>query len=68
MITNLSGGSFKSQFKKADKSGADYALIIGEDELLSQTVSLKNLRQSEEQLSIAEKDLVMYLQQKAGRV
>ena len=68
VITNLSGGSFKSQFKKADKSGADYALIIGEDELLSQTVSLKNLRQSEEQLSIAEKDLVMYLQQKAGRV
>lgn len=62
VITNVSGGSFKSQFKKADKSGADFALIIGEDELINQTIGLKNLRKPEEQLSLAEKDLLTYLQ------
>lgn len=41
---NLDGGSIKSQMKKADKSGAGVALIIGEDELQSGTVSLKPLR------------------------
>ncbi len=63
VITNVSGGSFKSQFKKADKSGAAFALIIGEDELINQTISLKNLRQAEEQVSIVDEDLLTYLQQ-----
>ena len=63
VITNVAGGSFKSQFKKADKSGADFALIIGEDELLNNKIGLKNLRKSEEQLSIAEADLLTYLHQ-----
>lgn len=48
---NTSGGSFKSQFKKADKSGARVALIIGEDEMSRGLVSVKNLRTStQEQL------------------
>ena len=63
VITNVAGGSFKSQFKKADKSGAEFALIIGEDELLNNKIGLKNLRKSEEQLSIAEADLLTYLHQ-----
>ena len=37
-------GSIKTQFKKADASGARYALIFGEDELLRQCVSVKSLR------------------------
>ena len=37
------GGSFKSQMKKADASGARYAVIIGEDELASNAFTVKNL-------------------------
>jgi histidyl-tRNA synthetase len=37
-------GSFKSQFKKADASGATYALIFGADELARGEVTLKALR------------------------
>lgn len=39
------GGSFKSQFKKADKSGAVYALIVGDDEAQRGVVNIKPLRQ-----------------------
>ncbi len=50
---NAGAGSFKSQFKKADKSGALYALILGEDELQSNTVAIKPLRTDAEQQSVA---------------
>lgn len=46
---SLSASSFKSQFKKADKSGARYAIILGEEELNTERVSLKPLRQGESQ-------------------
>jgi histidyl-tRNA synthetase len=42
------GGSFKSQMKKADASGARYALIIGEDELAKNAVTVKPLRGGEQ--------------------
>jgi histidyl-tRNA synthetase len=48
VIQHAGGGSFKSQMKKADKSGARVALIWGEDEVANQTVSLKVLRASAE--------------------
>ena len=38
LLVNAGGGSFKSQFKKADKSGARYALILGDDELAGRGV------------------------------
>lgn len=38
------GGNFKSQFKKADKSGAEFAVILGEDEVAEGKVGLKSLR------------------------
>jgi histidyl-tRNA synthetase len=41
---NLGGGSFKSQFKRADKSGAQYALVLGDDELARGVAALKDLR------------------------
>src|ERR1700688_4614332 len=41
---NLGGGSFKTQFKRADKSGAKFAVILGDDELARGVVSLKDLR------------------------
>ncbi|NBT54162.1 MAG: histidine--tRNA ligase, partial [Betaproteobacteria bacterium] len=37
-------GSMKSQFKRADASGARYALIFGDDELAQQRVMIKSLR------------------------
>jgi histidyl-tRNA synthetase len=47
------GGSFKSQMKKADASGARYAVIIGEDEVASKRVTLKPLRGAGEQKTLA---------------
>jgi histidyl-tRNA synthetase len=58
---NTALGSFKSQFKKADKSGARLALILGIDETQEQTVSIKDLRQSEGQLTIPQRELNQYL-------
>jgi histidyl-tRNA synthetase len=46
---NCGAGSIKSQFKKADKSGAAYALILGEDELDRGVISLKPLTGAGEQ-------------------
>ena len=50
---NLGGGSFKSQLKRADKSNAEYALILGEQEIAQKCVGLKPLRSTEDQSSIA---------------
>jgi len=41
---NLGGGSFKTQFKRADKSGARFAIVLGDDEVDRGVVSLKDLR------------------------
>jgi histidyl-tRNA synthetase len=41
---NLGGGNFKAQFKRADKSGARYAIIVGDDEAARGVVALKDLR------------------------
>jgi len=53
LLLNSGGGSFKSQFKKADKSGARYALILGDDELAARVVGCKPLRDDSEQKSVA---------------
>lgn len=46
---NCDGGSYKSQFKRADKSGAKLALILGDDEISSGKISVKYLRQDKPQ-------------------
>jgi histidyl-tRNA synthetase len=61
---NLGGGSFKSQVKRADKSAATYALILGEQELSDGRIGLKPLRSDDEQESIALDQLVSVLQAK----
>ncbi len=48
VVVNAGGGSFKSQMKRADASGAAYALIIGEDEVAQGTVAVKPLRGGEQ--------------------
>ncbi len=58
---NCGGGSFKSQFKKADKSGASYAIVLGEQEIADKIVALKPLRDNSEQQTVAWDDLIVHL-------
>jgi histidyl-tRNA synthetase len=59
---NIGGGSFKSQFKKADKSGAAYAIVLGDQEVEQKIAAVKPLRDGAEQETIAWDDLVDYMQ------
>ena len=52
IVVNAGGGSFKSQMKKADASGARYALLIGADEAAADAVSIKPLRESGQQKTV----------------
>ncbi|MFY0989675.1 histidine--tRNA ligase [Halomonas sp. C05BenzN] len=51
------GGSFKSRIRKADRSGARLALLLGEDELAEGTATLKFLREEREQQSLPQSEL-----------
>jgi histidyl-tRNA synthetase len=53
LIAHCGGGTFKNQLKKADRSQARYALILGEDEIARQEIGLKPLRGKGEQQQIA---------------
>jgi histidyl-tRNA synthetase len=55
------GGSFKSQIKRADKSAAKIALILGEDEVAAGTVGLKYLREDRPQETVAQSELSQHL-------
>lgn len=63
MQANLTG-SFKSQMKRADRSGADTALIIGEDEAKNGQVTLKYLRDDKPQYTGSVDDVIAQLQQR----
>ena len=52
LMVNLNGGSFKTQFKRADRSGALLALVLGEDEIHNGQVAVKFLRSGDQQLNI----------------
>jgi histidyl-tRNA synthetase len=56
VILHCGGGSFKSQMKRADASGARYAVIVGDDEAGAGVVSVKPLREAAQQVraSVAE--------------
>jgi histidyl-tRNA synthetase len=58
---NFSGGGFKSQFKRADKSQAHFALILGEDELAQNMITFKDLRQGKPQITLSLPDLIQHL-------
>ncbi|MCW5602477.1 histidine--tRNA ligase [Nitrosomonas sp.] len=51
-ILHCGGGSFKSQMKKADASGARFAVIIGDDEAKEDEISIKPLREAAEQVRV----------------
>jgi histidyl-tRNA synthetase len=61
LTLHCGGGSFKSQFKRADKSGAELALILGEDEVREGRIGVKPLRLEGEQLSLTQAELLPYL-------
>jgi len=63
VLLNAGGGSFKNQFKRADKSGASIALVLGQDEVLKQVATLKFLRGQSEQQQVPFGTLTTFLRQ-----
>ncbi len=66
---HLSSKSLKSQFKKADKSGAKFALVLGLDELQNHQVTVKSLREDyleDQQLTLNRSELISWLQNQHG--
>ncbi len=61
LVTHCGGGAMKKQMKKADKSGAEVALIIGENELATQQVTVKPLRSDAEQVTLSHAELIEHL-------
>ena len=61
LVNNCGGGTFKSQFRRADRSGALWALVLGEEELAQNTVVLKPLRMDEAQETVAMPELAARL-------
>jgi len=59
--SHCGGGSVKSQIKKADKSQADIAVLIGQDEYDKQQVTIKFLRQAREQQTLSLSDAITLL-------
>ncbi|MAS82002.1 MAG: histidine--tRNA ligase, partial [Legionellales bacterium] len=61
LLTHCGEGSMKSQFRKADKSGAQIALVLAEDEMTKNQVSIKFLRSESSQTSIKWSDIANFL-------
>ena len=52
VILHCGGGNFKAQMKKADSSGSRFAIIIGEDEIKDEGISVKSLREKVTQIKV----------------
>ncbi len=61
ILCNCGGGGMKAQFKRADRSGARYALVLGDDELRNETVVVKPLRTDEQQIEVGRAELIEQL-------
>lgn len=66
LLNHCGGGGFKAQFKRADKSNARYALILGDDELARGEAGLKPLREAGEQQQVRLDDLARILADRLG--
>ncbi|MBI2314365.1 MAG: histidine--tRNA ligase [Betaproteobacteria bacterium] len=64
VVLHCGGGSFKSQMKKADASGARFAVIIGDDEAAAQELSVKPLREAAEQVRVGLTDAIEIFRKK----
>ena len=65
--TSCGGGSFKAQMKRADKSGADFAIILAQDELEKGVVTLKPLRGQGEQVQVQPEALLNAINEHFGK-
>lgn len=63
IMSHMGGGNFKKLLKKADKSGASIALILGDNEWQQQSITVKFLREDKPQEQIALAQLATYLDQ-----
>lgn len=62
LMTHCGGGSFKSQFKKADKSGARLALILGDEEVTQESVGVKFLREDKPQETVMQNKVAKWFE------
>jgi histidyl-tRNA synthetase len=68
VVFHCGGGSFKSQMKRADSSGARFAVIVGDDEAQRGTVTLKPLREPKEQAQVsADEAVAAIMASRSGR-
>jgi histidyl-tRNA synthetase len=63
LMNHCGGGNVKKQMKKADASGAKLALLIGGGEMQEQTITIKFLREQQEQVSVARAEIIHFIQQ-----
>ena len=64
ILCNCGGGGMRAQFKRADRSGARYALVLGDTEVAKRTVALKSMRTDEPQLEVARDRLEVLLNER----
>ena len=62
LLSNAGSGSFKSQFKRADRSGAELALVLGENEIARGEVTVKPLRDERPQETVAKDNIGPWLE------
>jgi histidyl-tRNA synthetase len=65
--SHCGGGGLKAQLKRADRCGARFALLLGEEEIRNRSVSVKDLRDGGSQSSVSQEKLIDYLNEKLGR-
>jgi histidyl-tRNA synthetase len=65
VVLHCGGGSFKSQMRKADASGARYAVIVGDEEAAAGDVTLKPLREAERQARVSISEAISLIKAKA---
>lgn len=67
VVNHCGGGNFKKQMKRADKLGAKVALILGEDEINNEQVTVKNLVVQGEQKTVAWSDVANQVEELVGQ-
>jgi histidyl-tRNA synthetase len=64
VVVHCGGGGLKAQFRRADRSGARYAVLLGDEELAAGTAVVKSLRSDEQQITVARGQLVDRLRER----
>jgi histidyl-tRNA synthetase len=60
-VVNCGGGAVKRQLRRADQSGAQFVVVIGDDESTNGYATVKPLREGGEQTQVTESDLANYI-------